>query len=73
MASRRLVVANVTLQSSRWDHDEQVKFSGRSFRLVRIGTNGDLKKAEDLVWQWSLKADGHPRTVRRRLGMLRRQ
>lgn len=57
MASRRLVVANITLQSSQWDYDEQVKFSGRSFRLVRIGTNGDLKKAEDLVWQWSLKAD----------------
>jgi predicted amino acid dehydrogenase len=57
MASRRLVVANITLQSNQWDYDEQVKFSGRSFRLVRIGTNGDLKKAEDLVWQWSLKAD----------------
>jgi hypothetical protein len=57
MASRRLAVANITLQSSQWDYDEQVKFSGRSFRLVRIGTNGDLKKAEDLVWQWSLKAD----------------
>jgi predicted amino acid dehydrogenase len=57
MASRRLVVANITLQSSEWDYDEQVKFSGRSFRLVRIGTNGDLKKAEELVWQWSLKTD----------------
>src|SRR5262245_14985578 len=56
MASR-LGVANITLQSSQGEDAEHVEFSGRSFRLVRIGTHGDLKKAEELVWQWSLKTD----------------
>ena len=53
----RLVVVNITLQSGEWDFDEVVTFAGRKFRLVRIGTSGDLKEAERLVWQWSLKSD----------------
>ena len=58
MAKRkRLVVVNVTLQSSEWDYDEKVSLAGRDYRLIRIGTSGDLEAAEDLVWQWSLKAD----------------
>ena len=53
----RLVVVNITLQSGEWDFDEVVTFAGRKFRLVRIGTSGDLEEAERLVWQWSLKSD----------------
>ena len=45
----RLVVVNITLQSGEWDFDEVVTFAGRKFRLVRIGTSGDLKEAERLV------------------------
>jgi predicted amino acid dehydrogenase len=53
----KLVVVNITLQSGEWDFDEVVTFAGRKFRLVRIGTSGDLAEAERLVWQWSLKCD----------------
>ncbi|MFN8098682.1 MAG: dehydrogenase [Dermatophilaceae bacterium] len=54
---KRLVVVNVTLQSDEWDYDERVSLAGRDFRLIRVGTSGDVKAAEDLVWKWSLKAD----------------
>ncbi len=54
---KTLVIVNVTLQGPDWDYDEEVDFAGRRFRLIRIGTAGDVKVAEDLVWQWSLKAD----------------
>lgn len=53
----RLVVVNITLQSGEWDFDRVVTFAGRKFRLVRIGTSGDVAEAERLVWQWSLKCD----------------
>ncbi|MEI2775595.1 MAG: dehydrogenase [Tetrasphaera sp.] len=54
---KRLLVVNVTLQSNEWDYDEEVSFAGRDYRLVRVGTSGDVKAAEDLVWRWSLTAD----------------
>ena len=54
---KRLVVVNITLQSNEWDYDEKVSLAGQDYQLVRIGTSGDLKAAEDLVWKWSLKAD----------------
>ncbi len=57
MPTSRLTVVNVSLQSAAWDYDRTVALAGRQFRLVRIGTGGDLKAAEDLVWRWSLKAD----------------
>jgi predicted amino acid dehydrogenase len=57
MPRKRLVVVNVTLQGPEWDFDEKVTFAGQDFRLVRIGTSGDIDAAEKLVWQWSLKAD----------------
>ena len=57
MPRKRLVVVNITLQGPEWDFDEKVTFAGREFRLIRVGTTGDLDAAEKLVWQWSLKAD----------------
>ena len=57
MPRKRLVVVNITLQGPEWDYDEKVTFAGRDFRLLRIGTNGDIEAAEKLVWQWSLKAN----------------
>ncbi len=57
MPRKRLVVVNITLQGPEWDFDEKVTFAGRDFRLIRVGTTGDLDAAEKLVWQWSLKAD----------------
>ncbi|MGB2700493.1 MAG: dehydrogenase [Candidatus Phosphoribacter baldrii] len=57
MPRKRLVVVNVTLQGPEWDFDEKVSFASRDFRLIRLGTSGDMDAAEKLVWQWSLKAD----------------
>ncbi len=57
MKRRRLTVVNVTLQSEDWDYDEEVSLGGHDFRLIRIGTGGDIARAEELVWQWSLKCD----------------
>lgn len=50
-------VVNVTFQDDGWDYDEQVTIGGQAFRLVRVGTGGDAKAAEDHVWRWSLSAD----------------
>ncbi len=57
MPTRTLTVVNISLHSPAWDYDRTVALAGRRFRLVRIGTGGDLAAAEDLVWRWSLKAD----------------
>ncbi len=50
-------VVNVTFQGDEWDYDEPVTLGGRDFRLVRVGTSGDTRAAEDHVWRWSLEAD----------------
>ena len=51
------IVVNVTFQGDEWDYDERVTLAGQKFRLVRVGTSGDVKAAEDNVWRWSLEAD----------------
>jgi predicted amino acid dehydrogenase len=53
----RVTVVNVTFQGDEWDYDECVTLGGRDFRLVRVGTGGDARAAEDHVWRWSLEAD----------------
>jgi predicted amino acid dehydrogenase len=53
----RITVVNVTFQGDEWDYDECVTLGGRDFRLVRVGTGGDARAAEDHVWRWSLDAD----------------
>ena len=56
-ASDRKVIVNVTFQGDEWDYDEEVTLAGQPFRLVRVGTRGDVQAAEDHVWRWSLSAD----------------
>lgn len=56
-ARDELVVVNVSLQHNDWDYDEHVRLGDQKYHLIRIGTNGDIEAAENLVWQWSLKAD----------------
>ncbi|MGE5211041.1 MAG: dehydrogenase [Acidobacteriota bacterium] len=53
----RITVVNVTFQGDEGDYDECVTLGGRDFRLVRVGTGGDARAAEDHVWRWSLEAD----------------
>ncbi len=50
------LVVNVSLTSSERDYDELVSFLNHEFRIVRLGTDGDVDAAEDLVRKWSGEA-----------------
>lgn len=45
-------VVNVSLAGPELDYDEQVTFVGQSFRIVRIGTSGDVEHAVETVREW---------------------
>ena len=45
------------MPSSERDYDERVTFLEHRFRIVRIGTDGDVAAAEALVHEWSASAD----------------
>jgi predicted amino acid dehydrogenase len=51
-----LVVVHVSLLGPERDYDEAVTFLDRPFRIVRVGTNGDVRAAESLVERWSGRA-----------------
>jgi predicted amino acid dehydrogenase len=51
-ASPTLIV-NVSLTGSERDYDEHVTFLQHDFRIVRVGTNGDVASAEELVRKWA--------------------
>ncbi len=50
------LVVNISLTGPERDYDEQVSFLGQDFRLVRLGTSGDVAAAESLVEAWSVEA-----------------
>jgi predicted amino acid dehydrogenase len=52
-----LLVVEISLGSAERDHDVTVEFLGRPVRLLRIGTDGDLRTAETLVRRWAPLAD----------------
>jgi predicted amino acid dehydrogenase len=52
-----LTVVNVSLSSSERDYDEEVTFLHRPFRLVRVGADGDLDTAAQLLVAWADEAD----------------
>jgi predicted amino acid dehydrogenase len=54
---RRTLVIDVSLADAAGDYDEQVTFLQRPFRIVRLGTDGDLDAAEELVRAWAGRAD----------------
>jgi hypothetical protein len=43
----RLLVVNVSLTGPERDYDTTVTFLDRRFRLVRVGTSGDVAAAEE--------------------------
>jgi predicted amino acid dehydrogenase len=51
------VVVNVSLTAPDRDFDELVSFLGHDFRIVRLGTSGDVRAAEALVATWAGEAD----------------
>ncbi len=56
-AQRALLVVEISLGSSARDHDVEVEFLERPYRLVRLGTDGDLRTAQTLVRRWCELAD----------------
>ena len=50
------VVVNISLTAPDRDFDEKVPFLGQEYRIVRIGTSGDVKAAKDLVVSWAEQA-----------------
>ncbi|MGB7981018.1 MAG: hypothetical protein WCF36_09540 [Candidatus Nanopelagicales bacterium] len=52
-----LSVVNVSLAGSDRDYDHTVTFLDREFHLRRIGTDGDVHAAEELVRKWAVDAD----------------
>ncbi|MFM2437938.1 MAG: hypothetical protein RLZ55_755 [Actinomycetota bacterium] len=55
--SETILVVNISLASSQRDYDAEVEFLDRRFRLVRVGTDGDVAAAVALVRQWDDRAD----------------
>ena len=53
---RRSLVVNISLSGPGRDYDEAVEFLGRSFRVVRVGTGGSVKRAEEELRKWSGEA-----------------
>lgn len=50
-------VVSISLGPSANDYEFETEFLGQSFTVTRIGTNGDLNKAAELLLQWDKKAD----------------
>jgi predicted amino acid dehydrogenase len=55
--AKHITVVNVSLASSERDYDEEVTFLHRPFRLVRVGADGDLDTAAQLLVAWADDAD----------------
>jgi predicted amino acid dehydrogenase len=51
------LIVQVSLTGSERDYDEHVSFLERDFRIIRLGTNGDVDAAEALVRKWAGQAD----------------
>lgn len=51
------LVVNVSLTGADRDYDEHVTFLDREVRILRVGTNGDVAAAEELVGKWAGEAD----------------
>jgi predicted amino acid dehydrogenase len=50
------LVVNISLSDPARDYDESVEFLGRAFRIVRVGTGGSVKRAEQELRKWSGQA-----------------
>ncbi|MBF0573015.1 MAG: dehydrogenase [Desulfamplus sp.] len=50
-------ITNISLGPSSDNYTIETEFLGQQFTIKRFGTDGDLKKAEDLLLMWNKKAD----------------
>jgi predicted amino acid dehydrogenase len=56
-AVKPTLVVEVSLTGSDRDYDEHVTFLQHDFRIVRLGTDGDVVTAEFLVRKWAEESD----------------
>lgn len=47
----------ISLGSSKYDYEFNTEFLGQDFHVKRIGTDGDMRKAEALLVKWDKAAD----------------
>ncbi len=50
-------IIQISLGDSREDYDFNTEFLNQPFHVKRLGVNGDLKKASDLLLYWNKQAD----------------
>lgn len=50
-------ITNISLGPAADNYRMEAEFLGETFNIKRFGTDGDLKKAEDLLLMWNKKAD----------------
>ncbi|MBF0302857.1 MAG: dehydrogenase [Desulfamplus sp.] len=50
-------ITNISLGPATDNYQIETEFLGQKFTIKRFGTDGDLKKAEDLLLMWNKKAD----------------
>ncbi|MBF0200051.1 MAG: dehydrogenase [Desulfamplus sp.] len=50
-------ITNISLGPAADNYQMEAVFLGKKFNIKRFGTNGDLKKAEDMLLMWNKKAD----------------
>jgi predicted amino acid dehydrogenase len=56
-ATPTALIVNVSLTEPDRDYDEKVTFLDRDYRILRLGTGGDVDAAEQLVRRWAEEAD----------------
>ena len=50
------LVVNVSLMGPEEDFDQEVTFLDRPYRIIRVGTDGDLDRAAEQVNYWASEA-----------------
>ncbi len=50
-------VVSISLGKDALDYDFTTDFLGQKFRVIRMGTNNDIKRTEKLLKEWESKAD----------------
>ena len=55
--NERATVVNISLSGPGRDYDEEVEFLGKPMRVVRVGADGSVDRAVELLNEWAGKAD----------------
>jgi predicted amino acid dehydrogenase len=50
-------VVSISLGPKKYDYDFKTQFLGQEFRVIRIGTDKDTRKAKELIREWEPKCD----------------